>query len=90
MMPAVPTWLTFVQFIKKTTEDTRIPVHHVNTQPIYYSSVKPPMYISTCPKGFSRRSGLIESCQPCDETTVDYVNEDIKRVHGNNTPSKAS
>jgi hypothetical protein len=33
MMPAVPTWLTFVQFIKNNWKIRVSSVHHVNTSP---------------------------------------------------------
>jgi hypothetical protein len=87
MMPAVPTWLTFVRFIKNNGRYA-YPLCITSTPSQFgYSSVKPPMYISTCPKGFSsRRKALLKVVNHVMKLLVDYVNEDIKRVHGNNTP----
>jgi hypothetical protein len=79
MMPAVPTWLTFVRFIKNNWKIRVSSVHHVNTQPIWLQfGETSDVYLYLSQKASVK--AWLKVVNHVMKLLVDYVNEDIKRV----------
>jgi hypothetical protein len=63
-------------------------VHHVNTQPIWLQfGETSDVYLYLSQKASVAEEAWLKVVNHVMKLLVDYVNEDIKRVHGNNTPA---